>query len=186
MKKLNLGCGFDKREGWMNADNFEACSPDLLLDIQTSPWPIQDDEYDYVLMKHVLEHVGESFAGFRAIMRELYRVVKPQGLIEIHVPHYRHDTWWSDPTHVRAFNLLTFKMMSKHQNDEWMANKANYTMLAYVMGVDFEVAEAVQVYDPTWWQQVEQGKISKEQLRSVAETQWGVVKELQVKLKVIK
>jgi len=119
-------------------------------------------------------------------MRELYRVVKPHGIIEIHVPHYRHDTWWSDPTHVRAFNLLTFKMMSKRQNDEWIANKANYTMLAHVMGVDFEVAEAVQVYDSIWWKKVETGEITKDQLRSVTETQWGVVKELQVKLKVIK
>jgi hypothetical protein len=77
-------------------------------------------------------------------------------------------------------------MMSKRQNDEWIANKANYTMLAYVMGVDFEVQEAVQLYDQGWWRQVEEGKISKEQIRAMAETQWGVVKELQVKLRVVK
>jgi predicted SAM-dependent methyltransferase len=186
MKRLNLGCGFDKREGWVNADNFEACSPDLFVDIRSTPWPIGDNEYGYILMKHVLEHVGQTFEEYSRIIQELYRISAPNGTIEIHVPHYRHDTWWSDPTHVRAFNLLTFKMMSKRQNDEWIANKANYTMLAHVMGVDLEVAEAVQVYDQAWWQQVEQGKISKEQLRAMAETQWGVVKELQVKLRVVK
>ena len=40
---------------------------------------------------------------------------------------------WSDPTHVRAFTPLTFWMMSKKQNDEWIAKRANYTMLAHVM-----------------------------------------------------
>ena len=99
-------------------------------------------------MKHVLEHVGATFDGFAGIMRELYRVIAPGGTIEIHVPHYRHDTWWSVPTHVRAFTPLTFHMMSKRQNDEWIAKEANYTMLAYLMRVDFEVIEAVQVYDP--------------------------------------
>ena len=59
-------------------------------------------------------------------------------------------------------------------------------MLAYQLGVDFEVIEAVQVYDPNWYLQVEQGTITKEQLRSLAQTHWGVVKELQVKLRVVK
>lgn len=186
MKRLNLGCGFDKRAGWDNADNFAECAPDLLFDIETTPWPIPDNAYDLILMKHVLEHVGQTFEEFAQIIRELYRVIAPGGTIEIHVPHYRHDTWWSDPTHVRAFTPLTFRMLSKQQNDQWIASKANYTMLAYLIGVDFEVNEAIQVYDSQWWQKVEQGQISKEQIRALADTQWGVVKELQVKLKAVK
>ena len=136
-RKLNLGCGFDKREGWVNADNFPQCQPDVLLDIESTPWALDDNSFDHILLKHVLEHVGADFATFARVMRELYRVAAPQALIEIHVPHYRHDTWWSDPTHVRAFTPLTFRMMSRKQCDEWIARRANYTMLAHLMGVDF-------------------------------------------------
>jgi predicted SAM-dependent methyltransferase len=186
MPKLNLGCGFDKREGWDNADHFAECEPDLLFNIEDVPWPIADSSYDQILMKHVLEHVGASFADFRAIMQELYRILTPGGLLEIHVPHYRHDTWWSDPTHVRAFTPLTFQMMSKKQNDLWIKAKANYTMLAYVMELDFEVDKVIQVYDPNWYAQVREGKISQEQIRNLAQTQWGVVKELQVVLRAVK
>ena len=186
MKRLNLGCGFDKREGWVNADHFPECDPDLILDIRQTPWQIPDNEYDHVLMKHVLEHVGQTFEEFTQIMRELYRVLAPNGILEIHVPHFRHDTWWSDPTHVRAFTPLTFQMMSKRQNDEWIARKANYTMLGYLMKVDFEVTEALQVYDPAWWQRVEKGELTADQIRALAQTQWGVVKELQVKLRAVK
>lgn len=97
MRKLNLGCGFDKREGFMNADNFVECAPDVHIDIEQTPWPLADNSFDYILMKHVLEHVGADFHTFSRVMRELYRVISPEGMIEIHVPHFRHDTWWSDP-----------------------------------------------------------------------------------------
>jgi len=186
MRKLNLGCGFDKREGFVNADHFPECAPDIQLDIELTPWPIEDNGFDYILMKHVLEHVGADFPAFSRVMRELHRVIAPEGIIEIHVPHFRHDTWWSDPTHVRAFTPLTFQMMSRKQNDEWIAKKANYTMLAYVMQVDFEIVEALQVYDPLWWQKVQAGELTQPQLRAMADQQWGVVKELQVKLKAVK
>ncbi len=186
MKKLNLGCGFDKREGFVNADSFSECAPDVLFDIEQTPWPLDDSGFDFILMKHVLEHVGADFPTFTRVMRELYRVTAPDGIIEIHVPHFRHDTWWSDPTHVRAFTPLTFRMMSKKQNDTWIAKKANYTMLAYVMQVDFELVEALQVYDAAWSQKVQTGELTQLQLRTLADQQWGVVKELQFKLKVVK
>ena len=74
-------------------------------------------------------------------------------------------------------------MMSKKQNDEWIAKRANYTMLAYVMGVDFELVQAVQTYDPAWAVKVERGEISKDQLRGMANQQWGIIKELQVQIR---
>lgn len=186
MRKLNLGCGFDKREGFLNVDNFPACAPDQLFDIESTPWPLPTNQFEHVLLKHVLEHVGADFQVFAAVMRELYRVTAPGGVIEIHVPHVKHNTYWSDPTHVRGFTLLTFEMMSKKKNDEWISQRANYTMLAYVMHVDFEIVEGLQIYDPKWWQKFEQGTISKEELQEQADQSWGVVKELRFKLRAVK
>ena len=186
MKRLNLGCGFDKRDGWVNADCFSDCSPDLLIDIRETPWPIPSNEYDHILMKHVLEHVGAGFDEFARIMKELYRVLKTGGTLEIHVPHFRHDTWWSDPTHVRAFTALTFRMMSKRVNDDWIAQNANYTMIAHMLDIDFEIIEALQVYDPVWYQKLLEGQITSDEIRTLAQTQWGVVKELRFKLRAVK
>lgn len=185
-RKLNLGCGFDKREGFVNADHFAACNPDVLLNMEQSPWPLEDNSFDYILLKHVLEHVGADFPTFSKVMQELYRVAAPGGILEIQVPHFKHDTWWSDPTHVRAFTPLTFRMMSRKQNDQWIASGANYTMLAHLMQVDFEIEQASQVYDPAWWAKVQGNELSNQQLRVLAEQQWGVVKELHFRLKVIK
>lgn len=184
--KLNLGCGFDKRDGWLNVDSFEACAPDRLLDIEQTPWDFPDDAFEHVLMKHVLEHVGADFRVFSAVMHELWRVTAPGGLVEIHVPHVRHDTFWSDPTHVRAFTPLTFQMMSKRQNREWIERRANYTMLALVMDVDFEVESIVQTYDATWQAKLQAGEITRDALREKAAESWNVARELQVKLRAVK
>jgi predicted SAM-dependent methyltransferase len=184
--KLNLGCGFDKRDGWLNVDNFAECEPDQMLDIESTPWDLPTSGFQEVLMKHVLEHVGAAFDTFAAVMRELYRVTAPNGVVEIHVPHVRHDTFWSDPTHVRAFTPLSFRMMSKRQNREWVAARANYTMLAMVMDVDFEVEQIVQGYDRRWLEKVERGLITREQLREEADRSWNVARELQVRLRCVK
>jgi predicted SAM-dependent methyltransferase len=186
MKKLNLGCGFDKRDGYVNADNFPECAPDVFCDLEAFPWPFVENEFDYVLMKHVLEHVGAEFLVFKKIMQELYRITKHGGIIEIHVPHYSHMTFWSDPTHVRGFTDLTFKMMSKKQNDIWIANKANYSMLAYMMGVDFDLESASHVYDQSWLARESSGELTREDLRDAARMNWGVVKELHLKLRSVK
>ena len=60
MNKLNLGCGFDYRPGWINADRFKECKPDVVVDINEPPWPFNDNEFDHILLKHVLEHVGHG------------------------------------------------------------------------------------------------------------------------------
>jgi SAM-dependent methyltransferase len=184
--KLNLGCGFDKRDGWLNVDGFAECQPDQLLDIEQTPWDLPSDAFEHILMKHVLEHVGADFKVFAAVMRELYRVAAPGGILEIHVPHVRHDTFWSDPTHVRAFTPLTFQMMSKRQNRAWMEARANFTMLAFVMDVDFELETIVQSYDSAWAARIESGELTLDFVREQAKSLWNVARELQVRLKVVK
>lgn len=184
--KLNLGCGFDKHEGWLNVDSFAMCKPDQLLDIEATPWDLPSDGFEHVLMKHVLEHVGAEFKVLAAVMRELYRVLEPNGLVEIHVPHVRHDNFWSDPTHVRAFTPFTFQMMSKRTNRDWMARGVGNTMLGMLMDVDFEVESVAQHYEASWQARVRSGELTLEQLRDIANSQWNVARELQVKLRAVK
>lgn len=186
MNKLNLGCGFDHRPGWVNADCFKECKPDIVVDISETPWPFPDNEFDHILLKHVLEHVGKDYAEFKRIMQELYRVIRHNGSIEIYVPHFTHSTFWSDPTHVRAFTRKTFEMMSKKQNDLWIKERANYSMIAYDMKVNFEIIEALQFYDDDWLEKEEAGEITRKELQIISQEQWNVIKEIKVIIKAIK
>ena len=55
-----------------------------------------------------------------------------------------------------------------------------------MMKVDFELVEAIQVYDNLWLKREQTGEITRSELRDAALTNWGVVKELHIKIKAIK
>lgn len=184
--KLNLGCGFDKREGWLNVDNFAACEPDRLLDLETTPWDLPSDAFEHVLLKHVLEHVGAAFPVFASVMQELYRVTAPGGIVEIHVPHIRHDSYWTDPTHVRPFTLETFQMFSKRANRDWAQSRANVSLIALMIDVDFELEHAEQTYEAEWSRKLRAGEVSPAELYEISRSRWNVAREIQVRLRAVK
>ena len=84
MKKLNIGCGDKKLDGYINIDNREDVQPDLVHDI-VNPLPYEDNSIDEVCSRHVLEHFNRV-AGV-AILKDWYRVLKPTGKVAITVPN---------------------------------------------------------------------------------------------------
>lgn len=184
--KLNLGCGFDRREGWLNVDAWEGCAPDRVIDLEATPWDLPSDAAEHVLLRHVLEHLGAAFPVFAGVVRELHRVTAPGGLVEIHVPHVRHDTFWSDPTHVRAFTPLSFQMLSKRLNRSWIEQGISVTPLALQLDVDFEVEGVDVVFDARWEPRVAAGEITLDQLHELARERWNVAEELRVRLRAVK
>ena len=135
--KLNLGCGPKKLPDYVNVDISPHFAPDLVWDLEKTPWPFQSNSVDFVLMSHVLEHVGGSAAGFVRVMRELYRVCTPGARIHVKVPHPSHDDFAADPTHVRP---VTFSLLSKFDrqlNERWQSEGKADTPFALLTGVDF-------------------------------------------------
>jgi hypothetical protein len=58
--KINIGCGYDKKPGYVNLDSDPACSPDLLVqdhDIFFLP----KGHFEEVYAKDVLEHIPRAF-----------------------------------------------------------------------------------------------------------------------------
>ena len=58
--KLNLGCGHDHKEGYVNVDVSDLGKPDMVVDLEVLPWPWQDSSIDEILIKHTLEHLGQT------------------------------------------------------------------------------------------------------------------------------
>ncbi len=94
MKKINLGCGNDYREGYVNVDK-GAVPKDYNYNLNNYPWPFQSDQYEEILAYHVLEHL---LSPYRAV-KEMARIASENALIRIRVPFPGHPNMASDSTH---------------------------------------------------------------------------------------
>jgi hypothetical protein len=135
--RLNLGCGLNRLEGYVNVDLHG--EPDLRHDLEVTPWPWPDDSVDEVLLRHVLEHLGRDPAVFLEIMKELYRVCHDGATIQIVVPHHRHEFFFNDPTHVRAVTAEGMTLFSQRLNRHWIAKGFSNSPLGIYLGIDFEL-----------------------------------------------
>lgn len=79
--RLNLGCGLDKRKGWLNADFVPECCPDICFNAN-EPWPFNDETFYEVYASHVYEHLTNWWGAFK----EAARILKPGGRLTIKVP----------------------------------------------------------------------------------------------------
>ena len=104
MKKLNVGCGNVPLIGYFNIDKYyypgstaplndNALAETWNNNHPESPWMYGDavnlnillnDEFDEVMMVHCLEHL--SMEDGNLAIKELHRVCKPGGFVEIEVP----------------------------------------------------------------------------------------------------
>ena len=101
--KLELGCGQNARDGFYSVDILEIEGLDIVADLNEPLSLLPDNCCDEIYSMHAFEHVS----NFLPLMRELHRIVKPGGKIEIIVPHFSNAYGFSDPTHVRFFGLYT-------------------------------------------------------------------------------
>ena len=88
IKCLNLGCGTTieynrMSEEWVNVDRFDGYGI-RQMDLDKLPWNFKDNEFDFILAISILEHLDISIVE---LFKELHRILKPNGTIEIEVPH---------------------------------------------------------------------------------------------------
>ena len=184
--KINLGCGSKILSGYTNVDKFNAYNVDLVHDLECFPYPFDDNEATEIIMHHVLEHIGQKTDTFNQIIKELYRVCAPGGIIDIKVPHPRHDDFLSDPTHVRPIMPLGLALYSKSMNAEWVKKGASNSPLAEIHNVDFEMVHINYVIEEKYMIKMQKGEISKIELDEMVATRFNIVKQIDIKWKAIK
>ena len=74
MKILDLGCGDNKVEGAIGLDNIALSEVDIVHDLLHFPYPIKDNSFDTIYLRHVIEHfIIDKIIN---IMNECYRILK--------------------------------------------------------------------------------------------------------------
>lgn len=100
-KQLARACGIDKHA-------FPG-TVDIVADFEEG-LPLKEGVVDQVFAVHCLEHVRD----LARMMNEIHRVLKPNGVLHVMVPSSVCTNALADPTHVRFFNLQTFKFFCRH------------------------------------------------------------------------
>jgi len=86
--RLNLGCGMDFKEGYVNCDmypenlNTPFKKRILKVDLNDYPLPFEDNTIDEIICSHVLEHLVDPYR----FISELHRILKKGGRIIVKVP----------------------------------------------------------------------------------------------------
>jgi len=121
-KKLNLGCGEDIKEGFVNLDSVKARGVDVVHDLNKIPYPFRDEEFEEIHAFHVLEHLdGDWFK----IIKELSRILKKDGVILIKVPHFTSPIAFME-NHRRFFRYRSFESFDDQKNMKALDQKNNY------------------------------------------------------------
>ena len=101
--KLNLGCGLDYREGYINIDIVRNVKVDILADLNLN-LPFRDCVAEEVLCVDVLEHINDPCY----LLEEIYRVCRAKAKVIVHGPHFTSATTYADMQHKRAFSIRVF------------------------------------------------------------------------------
>ncbi|MCK4966036.1 methyltransferase domain-containing protein, partial [bacterium] len=103
--KLNLGCGRDVREGYVNID---VCNPwelDVVIhDLNKVPYPFEDNTFDEVYASHIIEHLND----FHQTIMEIHRICKPNAKVIVKAPFFPSTKFFGDPSHKIPFSYRTF------------------------------------------------------------------------------
>lgn len=112
-KKLNLGCGNKKLEGFLNVDSNMNCRPGMAVDLNVTPYPFEDSWFSEINMDHVLEHLNDPIA----VVLELHRISAAGGILVIRCPHFSCN--WLHPGHRAGISTKLFDFFKKDNEERY-------------------------------------------------------------------
>jgi ubiquinone/menaquinone biosynthesis C-methylase UbiE len=102
---LELGCGPNKTPGRIGIDRIDLPGVDIVADIDQGLGFLPDGSVDAIYSESFFEHVND----LEALVREVARVLKPDGYNWLFVPHFSNPHYYSDYTHKSFFGLYTLR-----------------------------------------------------------------------------
>lgn len=149
-RELLIGCGNARAKmmgkpgdpKWHSMDSMDIdplCNPDILHDLNHTPWPFDDNTFDEVHAYQILEHLGQQgdYPSFFALFSEIYRVLKPTGCLFATVSSVHSDWLWGDPGHRRAISMNSITFLIQPEYDKQIGVTA-MTDYRHIYKADFD------------------------------------------------
>ncbi len=100
--RIDLGAGKNPVPEALTVDKRPENKPDVVHDLENTPYPFNHNQFQEVYMRHVLEHL-ENWDG---CLQEVHRITQPEGVVHIRTPHFSRSI--ASPDHETHFSLLNF------------------------------------------------------------------------------
>jgi predicted SAM-dependent methyltransferase len=184
--KINLGCGHNYKEGWVNVDFYDDSKCDVKHDLEVFPWPWEDNSVSEILIKHTLEHLGADWKVYIKTLQEMYRICEDDAKIMITVPSPWHWNYVADPTHVRPVTPDGLNLFSKEHCQKCIDEDMSETPFAMIYNIDLRPHDVKWVYDDYWQNKLDRGEVHQSQMEELHSKYRNVVTEFQILLAVVK
>lgn len=145
-KVLNFGCGKTvyKAENVTNLDVHPHEGVNVVC--KTNKLPFEDDTFDFIIANHVIEHVPNWFESFK----ELARVLKPGGQIEVWIPPVSSDSAFTYRDHINHIGIQSFAgCLSFNRSGHNLSAEVEFKEIGHVSRLNLEM----KVRRPAvkWW-----------------------------------
>ena len=163
--KIDLGCGMEKKDGFLGVDLHKFDGVDVVLNIGKDPWPWATDSVDEAYCAHTIEHL--EWVERVHFFNELYRVLKPTGTAKVVLPSWSSSRYYGDPTHKSVMSSWAWWYLNK----EWRAGKkgddGKWIQPPQAPHVDSEMAPGPYAYSCDF--SVDHGSVLNPELQNRAE-----------------
>lgn len=125
------------------------CKPDMVWDLNKTPWcrlgdegayPLAESVYDEIHAYEVLEHLGQQgdFHAFFATFSEIWRLLKPGGFLAATCPSRYCEWLWGDPGHTRAILPASLVFLNQQHYTEQLG-QTSMSGYGHVYQADFDI-----------------------------------------------
>lgn len=165
VSELVLGCGNSKKykklylpdqgreyKNPVFLDIDPRCKPDVTHDLNNPHLPFDNNRFTEIHAYEILEHVGSQgdWRFFFTQFAEFYRVLVPEGLMFISIPHGNGKFAFADPGHTRALSPGVFYFLSQEMYEQEVGKTAMTDYRHYWKG-DFKIRYMTTDKDEILW-----------------------------------
>ena len=127
--RLNLGCGKDHKEGYINIDKISVPGVDMAYDLEKLPYPFKNNSVDEIYVSHILEHLDLPVKDF---LEEAKRILKTGGIIKLRVPIGLNAMSIFHKKHFGVFNFSATDTSDLEQIELWKGWRVDSLKLGYL------------------------------------------------------
>ena len=152
MKILDLGSGPKtkklKESGVVTLDISPEVEPDIVWDVNKTPLPFKDNEFDEVRAISLLEHLEND--KYEDLIEEMHRITKPTGKVVIKVPYFSSPIAFETTGRNGHVSFFAYNSFWRYKENDW----AHYTkkvafkilklklngFLSFILNLDWRIA----------------------------------------------